>query len=322
MSSRRRHSQRSANVPRYQRIDEAPHTASGVWMADGGHAGRARAAELSSNATWQRARTAAQGESIMQSTHVPVESPRDRRASRDSLESEPASLAPPGAGDHGADEWTSLVAHDMRQPLSVIALCIDNLGSPDEDLATTARRIARIRSSVAALSQMIDDILEVAHVASAPSGLERQRVDLHALVREVGMHTARTPGDAPVEVTTHGDCSGVLADPRRLAQVLANLLSNAGKYGDGRRPVRVTLEGRATDVLVSVVNHGDGIAADEAPALFGRFHRAPQARANRRVTGHGLGLYICRRLIEAHGGRIWVESVPGEATAFRFTLPR
>jgi signal transduction histidine kinase len=117
----------------------------------------------------------------------------------------------------------------------------------------------------------------------------------------------------------------VLADAHRVEQVLYNLLDNAIKYSPqgGRIAVEATVAGG--EVVVSVVDEGLGIPADEIPALFERFHRGQTARA-RGIGGTGLGLAICKGIVEAHGGRIWAESPPtgnghARGTAVRFTLP-
>jgi signal transduction histidine kinase len=109
-------------------------------------------------------------------------------------------------------------------------------------------------------------------------------------------------------------------DPARIEQVLGNLLSNAAKYSTLDSPIGLTIERRGAAVEVAVSNAGPGIAPDEVPRLFERFYRTRGAQAGER-PGVGLGLYITKGLVEAHGGRIWVESAPGETTTFWFTLP-
>ena len=110
-------------------------------------------------------------------------------------------------------------------------------------------------------------------------------------------------------------------DPDRIQQVLTNLIGNAAKYGDPETDIVVVTETRDDDVEVSVTNHGPGIPAEEIPRLFSRFKRTVGASASA-TPGTGLGLYIAKGLIEAHGGRIWVDSTPGELTTFHFAVPR
>jgi signal transduction histidine kinase len=102
--------------------------------------------------------------------------------------------------------------------------------------------------------------------------------------------------------------------------VLTNLLSNAVKYGFAHSRIDVELARRGGQLEVTITNEGEGIPEDELPRLFRRFHRTETARQSR-IGGLGLGLYITRGLIEAHGGRIWAESTPGKKTSFHFTLP-
>jgi signal transduction histidine kinase len=106
----------------------------------------------------------------------------------------------------------------------------------------------------------------------------------------------------------------------RLEQVLGNLLTNAVKYSDPNSEVRVDVAQNDQDVQVTVTNEGPGIAEDDLPLLFGRFYRTAAARRGG-ATGLGLGLFISRELIQAHGGRMWAESTPGQTTTFYFTLP-
>jgi len=121
-----------------------------------------------------------------------------------------------------------------------------------------------------------------------------------------------------LKVEVQGPLPPVRADRQRLAQVLENLVTNAVKYGDPARPIVVTVRGAGDWLEVAVTNWGPGIPPEEVPHLFERFRRG---RGVRGVQGVGLGLYITRRLVELHGGRIWVESTPGESTTFTFTLP-
>jgi signal transduction histidine kinase len=130
----------------------------------------------------------------------------------------------------------------------------------------------------------------------------------------------------PVVVGVRLDVSGdrdlprVYADPGRIEQVLGNLISNAVKYGDRERGVDVRLGGAPGEVWIAVVNRGKGLSSDEVRTLFNRFTRLRRARTAK-TEGLGLGLYIAKGLIEAHGGRLWCESVPDEETRFVFTLP-
>ena len=109
----------------------------------------------------------------------------------------------------------------------------------------------------------------------------------------------------------------IQADGVRIAQVFENLFTNAVKYAPSA-PINVTLKPSGDSVLVTITDHGPGIAADALPMIFERFYRV---RNEKTVTGSGLGLYICRQIIQAHRGKIWAESTPGEGTTFYIELP-
>lgn len=218
------------------------------------------------------------------------------------------------------EEWASIVAHDLRQPLGVIALSAEVL--VDEDgLSDEARGIAsRIRDAAARLARMITDLLDASRLEAERLTLDRRSVDFGALIDGlVEEHRATRP---EVELRVDARARGFASvDPDRVVQVIGNLLSNAVKYGEPGAPIELATVERGDEIEVAVTNRGPGIPADQVPLLFQRFARTREARAGR-AAGLGLGLYICKGLILAHGGRVHVESTPGETTRFSFTLPR
>ena len=127
-----------------------------------------------------------------------------------------------------------------------------------------------------------------------------------------GIERVRVSADSPI--------ADVDIDTMRVEQVVTNLISNALKYGDDHSEVVVHVTHRANDVEIAVTNRGGGISEDEMPQLFNRFMRSKSTRGSG-VPGLGLGLYISKGVIQAHGGRLWAESTPGETTSFRLTLP-
>jgi PAS domain S-box-containing protein len=221
------------------------------------------------------------------------------------------------------EEWASLIAHDLRQPVTVITSYVDILrrlhekpGVPEAEV----KALEHIGAAVVSLNRMIGELLDVSRLEAGRVPMELQAVDLPDLVRAVVERSAGITAGHPVELRVQGEIPRVWVDPSRIEQVLANLLSNAAKYSFPESPIEVGLRGRDGDVLVSVSNQGRGIPPEEQPLIFSRFHRARAAEAAR-IPGLGLGLYISKALVEAHGGRIWVESVPDRTTTFYFTLP-
>jgi signal transduction histidine kinase len=110
------------------------------------------------------------------------------------------------------------------------------------------------------------------------------------------------------------------ADLDRLHQVIANLIDNAVKYSPENSEIAISIESDGEEGVLSVSNHGPGIPIEEQPRLFQKFSRL-DSQDNKETYGYGLGLYLCRRLIEGMNGRIWVESTPGRGATFRFALP-
>jgi PAS domain S-box-containing protein len=220
-------------------------------------------------------------------------------------------------------EWTSVITHDMRQPVAIIHGYAALLQQDLERAGTQGdnRRAAEyILSEARNLNRMIADLLDVSRIESRRLAIQLERTDLPALIREVLDRTQGVTAGHRVHLEVHGTVPPLTLDPARIEQVLGNLLSNAAKYSEETAPIELSVERQATTVEVTVRNVGPGIAPDELPRLFQRFYRTEEARAEGR-PGIGLGLYIARGLVEAHGGRIWAESVPGQITTFRFTLP-
>jgi len=220
------------------------------------------------------------------------------------------------------EEWTSIVAHDLRQPITIVTLTAAALSKryaarpSDGD----AKLVERIGSAAARLSRMIDDLLDASRIEANRLDIQPRELDLPRLVAEVVDRAPNTAGRCVVSVQPLGEIH-VFADPERIEQVLSNLLSNAVKYGDAGTDIHVDVASRNDHVEVTVTNRGRGITAPELALLFSRFSRSREARAGG-TPGLGLGLYISRGLIEAQGGRMWVKSVPGAETSFHFTLPR
>ncbi len=221
------------------------------------------------------------------------------------------------------EEWVSLIAHDLRQPVTVItgyARILERLlarrAPPEEE----QKAIANVLTSVRNLDRMIGDLLDASQIEARRLKLKKQRVDFPSLVRGVvDRATAMTKGHT-VRLEIKGDIPHLDVDPGRIEEILDNLLSNAAKYSYPDTEIGVEVARINGEIRVSVTNHGEGIAPNELPRLFTRFYRTREVRG-KGVTGLGLGLYITRGLVEAHGGRIWAESIPGQTTTFRFTLP-
>jgi signal transduction histidine kinase len=217
-------------------------------------------------------------------------------------------------------EWNSIIAHDLRQPIAAIKLNAQFVTQEIPATSDLARPAGRILSCARRLNRLVQELLDYSQVEMRQLELSRERLDLLQLVRTSVELVAPDSPDRRFEVLAHGDVPLVKADGDRLAQVIDNLLTNAVKYGQPESTIEVEVRAADDAVSVAVTNQGIGIDAEELPHLFHRFARTDKARKSG-VKGLGLGLYIVRELIEAHGGKVIASSTPAGSTTFRFTLP-
>jgi signal transduction histidine kinase len=220
------------------------------------------------------------------------------------------------------EEWTSAIAHDLRQPVAAVAAhaqLLQALGAARDAGETEQQAVEHILASARQLYRMISDLLDSSLLSAGRLKLEPLMVDLPTLLRAAVGRMAETLGDHPVQFVVAGAIPRISADPGRLEQVVGNLITNAAKYGTPGTPIQTSITVHDENVEIAVVNEGSDLSHEEIGQLFRRFYRSSRAR-NTGAGGLGLGLYICRELVRAHGGRIWAESAAGTVT-FRFTLP-
>lgn len=209
------------------------------------------------------------------------------------------------------------VAHDLRNPLAVIKVGLETLAvDPTGD---TPQRIARIDRQVDTLARMVGDLLDSAQIEAGELTLEREEVDLVTIARTVVDCYAPTTAAHQLELHAAAEPVVVHGDPVRLEQVLGNLVSNAIRYSPTGGRVDVSVRAEDRWAVVSVKDEGLGIPAAEIPSLFLPFRR--RKLGGDAIPGVGLGLSVGRRIVDAHGGRIEVESRPGRGSTFRVRLP-
>lgn len=217
-------------------------------------------------------------------------------------------------------EYVSLISHDLRNPLTVITGQAEYLRNMlvKRGLDREAKGADSIFKSAQRMNTMIQDLVESARLEAGAQAMHRQSIDLAGLVFDL-VERVSTVEDRPrIRVECTAPLPKVAADPDRIERAIANLVSNALKYSPSTSPVIVRVGMTDDEAIVSVTDYGVGIPAEEIPGLFKRFYRA---RAGKEAGGLGLGLYITRLIVEAHGGRIWVESQLGKGSTFYFTLP-
>jgi signal transduction histidine kinase len=218
------------------------------------------------------------------------------------------------------DEFVSTVSHELRTPLGFIKGYTTTLLRQDAEWdATTRAEFLRIIDEEAdRLRELIDNLLDSSRLESGAIGMTREPTRLAPLLRNVAERAQSAYPDMDLTVEAPDGLPILAIDSTRIAQVLDNLLSNAAKYAPGAA-VEMRARRDRDAVVVEVEDHGPGIASEHTPQMFQRFYRVPETQRN--VRGTGLGLYICRKIIESHGGQIGVDSQPGRGTRFYFSLP-
>ena len=218
------------------------------------------------------------------------------------------------------DAFLSVAGHEFRTPLGALSLTLHNLArrlpkDPDEANAKTVQSLQR---QVDRLTRLTEDLLEVGRIRAGKLVLEAEPTDLTQLVEEIvdRYRESALAAGSSLELACPGSLAGSW-DPSRLDQVFTNLLANAVKFGKGA-PIDVRVERRENTAIVSVRDRGIGISAEDQAHIFQRFGRSSSAKGYR---GLGLGLWIARQIVEAHGGRILVESEPGRGSTFHVVLP-
>ena len=221
-------------------------------------------------------------------------------------------------------EFLAMVSHELRMPLTSVMGAGTTLLNAASDLdPAEMRQFHRIIVDRAEhMRYLIGDLLDVARIETGTLPVDPEPSDLPPLVEEARSRFVTGGAANPLEVDLAEDLPPVMADRRRIIQVLGNLLSNAAGYSPGGWPIMVTAVRDGVHVAVSVADRGRGIPAELLPELFRKFSRASGETTASGVDGSGLGLAICRGIVEAHGGRIWAESDgPGLGARFTFTLP-
>jgi signal transduction histidine kinase len=216
------------------------------------------------------------------------------------------------------DDFVSTISHELRTPLGFIKGYSTSLLRQDTtwDEATQREFLNIIDEEADRLTRLIEDMLESARLQSKTLQFKFSPIRIDALVRDVATRVGTHHPNLEIDFNFE-TLPPVLGDGVRLSQVFENLFSNAIKYAPGSK---LTIGTKALDkkVLISFADEGEGIPEDYLPFLFERFYRVPGERT---VTGTGLGLYICKQIIMAHHGKIWVESGLDEGTTFFIELP-
>lgn len=219
--------------------------------------------------------------------------------------------------------FISVISHELQTPIAIIKGYASTLARTDSALDTEVLRprLLAVEEEADRLNKLVGNLLYASRIQAGGLQMEIVPLDLGILIEGmVRRLRAKSPGFS-VALELPANLPSVMGDRDRIEEVLQNLLDNAVKYSPKRRELKIRCHATGEEVIVSVRDAGMGISLREQEQIFERFHRVGN-RLTRSRPGAGLGLYICRAIIEAHGGKIWVESTLHEGSTFSFSLPR
>jgi signal transduction histidine kinase len=213
------------------------------------------------------------------------------------------------------------IAHDLRNPLSVLKLSVSAI-HPEKPLPPEPRirrTLELINRQLTRLERMVSDFLDMFRIEAGKLELRFEQQDARDLVRGVVELFEATSPEHRLDLSMPDDSVPMRCDPLRIEQVVANLVSNAIKYSPGGGTVQISLGRERDEAVIAVTDQGIGMSEEDHPRLFEPFARVGVSKEA--VPGMGLGLFVVRRIVEAHGGRIEVESSLGKGSTFRVFLP-
>ena len=245
-----------------------------------------------------------------------------RRAEANLRESEDKRIAALKQSDALKSALLSSVSHELRTPLTTIKTSVSSLFDNAERMPSAMRAefLGEIHKEIDYLDRLVSNLLDMSRIEAGSLVPQREWHPFEDLLEGAIRRLGRPLQERPLDIVLAEDLPSVHVDGVEIQQVLMNLLDNAIKYSPGGSSIRLEVRQSQREIEVRITNSGEGIPQEDLVRVFDRFHRvrSPHKRA---IPGTGLGLAICKGLIEAHGGRIWAESVPGETTTITFTLP-
>jgi two-component system phosphate regulon sensor histidine kinase PhoR len=218
-------------------------------------------------------------------------------------------------------DFISNISHELRTPIASVKALAETLNEGAiEDPSVAKDFSSRINVEVDKLAQMVQELGELSRIESGEAPLQKKPVNIAGAI-EHAVDRLRAQADRAglnLDFVIPSTLPKVMADEARVEQVLVNIIHNAIKFTPSGGRISISAKARDNDILVSVSDTGVGIPADDLPRIFERFYKADKSRSG---GGTGLGLAIAKHIVEAHGGRIWAESMEGRGSTFNFTLP-
>ena len=218
--------------------------------------------------------------------------------------------------------FISVISHELKTPVALIKGYVGTLRREDAtwDLEIVKDSLAVIEEEADRLTGMIENLLDASRLQAGGLSLTLTDVALDAIADRIAKRFQTQSTIHKITVEFPESFPTVSGDETRLEQVISNLVSNAIKYSTDGGEIRVSGQVRPTQVIICVSDQGPGVAPEDIPHIFDRFYRSSVAK--RTTKGAGLGLYLARAVVEAHGGRIWVDPRPGDGARICFSIPR
>jgi PAS domain S-box-containing protein len=224
--------------------------------------------------------------------------------------------------DQLKDEFIGLVSHELRTPLTVINGCLSTLLTEWDRLSP--REVQQLLKDALleseSLSHLIENLLELSRVQAQQLSLYSELIDVRGLIRETLTKIKRQGTGHRFVTSIPEKLPSINGDPLRIERILYNLLDNAVKYSPSGSQIKILVNVELDRLVIGVSDRGKGLSSSEQARIFGPFQRLENSRPDQ-ARGAGLGLMVCRRLVEAHGGEVWVESRKGKGSTFFFSLP-
>ena len=219
------------------------------------------------------------------------------------------------------DAFIGVVSHELRTPITTIYGLSKMLRQRGETLdpAVRTRAIEDVEAEADRLHRLVEDLLVLSRAERGAVEIEGEPLGLPRLLRRVVEAERGRLANRRLRLEVAEDLPLAVGEETYVEQVVRNLVTNAAKYSESPAPIRIVAERAETEIVIRVLDEGIGIDADEIGRAFDLFFRSPSA--SRIASGAGIGLFVCRQLVEAMGGRIWVEPRPERGTEVGFTLP-
>lgn len=214
------------------------------------------------------------------------------------------------------DEFIGFASHELKTPLATAMGYVQLI---QHEPTMTPEFIPKVSKQMSRLSSIIADLLDISRIQAGRLDLNFKRVSLQALIKNSIEALGHSPGTHNIICELPADNIFLVIDEQKMEQVLINILGNAIKYSPGADTIHITAVQVADELQISIKDYGEGVHPEHMERIFKRFYRVPQAGNN--AEGLGLGLYISQGIVEAHSGKIWAESEPGNGATFHILFP-